>query len=141
MSELDIRAVTAADVDAVVALWNRGGVGLGQDLDRAEITVKLDHDGDLFLVGEADGVVVASVMGTYDGHRGRIKRCVVDPATQGSGFGRSLVQELERRFVARGITELRLEVWSDNTGAAAFWDSMGWEHLDAIRYYSRSLEP
>jgi len=135
---LEIRSVTAADVEDIALLWQRGGVSLG-DQDRSEITAKLDYDGDLFLLGERDGIVVASVMGTYDGHRGRIKRCVVDPDSHGEGLGRLLVEELERRFKARGITELRLEVWAENTGGRAFWDSMGWTHLEDIRYYSRTL--
>lgn len=139
MTEFTLRQVTFDDVDEVLALWRSGGVEHDPAMDRDEIVTKLDHDGDLFLLAERDGAVVASVMGTYDGHRGRVKRCVVDPAEQGSGLGRMIVHELERRFVARGITELRLEVWADNTNAQSFWSAMGWEHLDDIRYYTRSL--
>ena len=54
-------------------------------------------------------------------------------------MGRGLVTELEQRFLDRGITELRLEVWASNTGALAFWNEMGWEHLEDIRYFTRSL--
>lgn len=137
--EVTFRAAHAADIDAVLALWRQGGVDHDEAMDRDEIATKLGHDGDLFLVAEIDGALVASVMGTYDGHRGRIKRCVVDPSQQGTGLGRQIVGELERRFSERGITELRLEVWADNTGAMAFWSNMGWEHLEDIRYYTRSL--
>lgn len=133
------RQVTVDDVDAVLALWRRGGVERGPEMYRGEIVTKLEHDGDLFILAECDGSVVGSVMGTYDGHRGRVKRCVIDPGQQGGGLGRQIMAELERRFAARGITELRLEVWADNTGAQAFWSNMGWEHLEDIRYYARSL--
>ena len=135
-----LRQASADDVDAVLALWRIGGVDHVDTTDRDEILTKLQYDGDLFLVAEIDGAVVASVMGTYDGHRGRVKRCVVDPTQQGTGLGRQLMDELERRFLARGITELRLEVWADNTGAQSFWANMGWEHLEDIRYYTRSLK-
>ena len=133
------RRAVATDVDAILALWRVGGVDHDDAVDRDEIVTKLDHDGDLFVVAMRDDKLVASVMGTYDGHRGRVKRCVVDPNEQGSGVGRQIVAELERRFLARGITELRLEVWADNIGAQAFWSTMGWEHLEDIRYYTRSL--
>ena len=83
----DIRAATVDDVDAILDLWHRGGVGGDRALDRVEIVTKLDYDGDLFLVFAGDGGITGSVMGTYDGHRGRIKRCVVDPGEQGSGLG------------------------------------------------------
>lgn len=107
--------------------------------DRGEIVAKLDYDPDLFILAERAGRVVGSVMGTYDGHRGRVKRCVIDPDQQGTGLGRKLMHELERRFLDRGITELRLEVWAENEGGFAFWSSLGWEHLEDIRYFTRSL--
>jgi ribosomal protein S18 acetylase RimI-like enzyme len=138
MAELTVRSVELDDVDNLLALWSAGGVG-GSEADRAEIVNKLDHDPDLFLVIVDDGKFVASIMGTYDGHRGRIKRAVVDPTRQGQGLGRRVVEELEQRFLARGITELRLEVWADNTGGLAFWTEMGWELLPDIRYFQRSI--
>lgn len=139
MSDVTIRAATSEDIDAIFALWQLGGLDHDEAGDRQEMTTKLDYDGDLFLVVDTGDGLVGSVMGTYDGHRGRIKRCVVDPAQRGSGVGRRLVSELERRFMERGITELRLEVWADNVGAQAFWASVGWEYLEDIRYYTRSL--
>jgi len=138
VSELVIRPVNSADVEQLLALWRAGGVG-GSEADRAEIVNKLDHDPDLFLVIVDDGEFVASIMGTYDGHRGRIKRAVVDPTRQGQGLGRRVVEALEARFLERGITELRLEVWADNTGGLAFWTEMGWELLPDIRYFQRSI--
>ena len=138
MAELTVRSVDLDDVDNLLALWSAGGVR-GSEADRAEIVNKLDHDPDLFLVIIDDGEFVASIMGTYDGHRGRIKRAVVDPTRQGQGLGRRVVEELEQRFLAKGITELRLEVWADNTGGLAFWTEMGWELLPDIRYFQRSI--
>lgn len=138
MADFTVRSVTLDDVDQLLALWSAGGVG-GSEGDRAEIINKLDHDPDLFLVILDGDDFVASIMGTYDGHRGRIKRAVVDPARQGQGLGRRVVEELEQRFLARGITELRLEVWADNTGGLAFWTEMGWELLPDIRYFQRSI--
>lgn len=137
---ITFRPASAEDVDAILALWHAGGVDHDEARDRDEIVTKLDFDGDLFLVGCDDSDrIVASIMGTYDGHRGRIKRAVVDPNTQGTGLGRQLVEALEQRFLARGITELRLEVWASNEGGLAFWEAMGWELLPDIRYFTRSL--
>ena len=139
ISVVKFRQVTIDDVDAVLALWRRGGVEHNPEMDRDEIVTKLDCDGELFILAERDDSIVGSVMGTYDGHRVRVKRCVVDPGQQGTGLGREIMTELERRFAARGITELRLEVWATNTGAQAFWSNMGWDYLEDIRYYTRSL--
>ena len=137
-AERTVRPVTLDDVDRLLALWEAGGVG-GSEADRAEIVAKLDHDPDLFLLMLDGDDAVASIMGTWDGHRGRIKRAVVDPTRQGQGLGRAIVEALEARFLERGITELRLEVWADNTGGLAFWEEMGWELLPDIRYFQRSI--
>ena len=134
-----VRPAGTGDVDAILELWQLGGVSKGAGVDRAEIERKIEHGDDLFLVLFDGPDLAASVMGTWDGHRGRIKRCVVDPARQGQGLGRRIVGELEARFLERGITELRLEVWADNAGGLAFWQEMGWELLHDIRYFQRSL--
>lgn len=134
-----VRPVVASDVESLLDLWHAGGVGGDRDRDRNEIVTKLDHDGDLFLGVFDGGDLVASIMGTWDGHRGRIKRAVVHPHHQGQGLGRFVVEQLEARFAERGITELRLEVWGDNTGGLAFWTEMGWELLPDIQYFQRSI--
>lgn len=105
-----------------------------------EITDKLERDPDLFLVGELDGTVVATVMGTWDGHRGRIKRLAVAVTHRRSGLGAEMTDELEKRFVDRGITRLRLEVWADNVGGLSFWEERGYELQPDIRYFVRNLD-
>jgi len=141
-TELSIRSVTTDDVAAVNELWQEAGMALypssGDVAD--EITSKMRRDPDLFLVGELEGKVVATVMGTWDGHRGRIKRLAVAGAHRRSGFGAMVTDELEKRFLARGITKLRLEVWADNVGGLAFWERLGYEHQADIRYFTRNLD-
>ena len=140
-AHMEIRNVEVGDVEAILALWHIAGSGHDLATDRLEIETKLDHDPDLFLLGsDDDGQIVASVMGTYDGHRGRIKRAVVHPGHQRTGLGRALLAELDRRFRDRGIVELRLEVWSSNDGAKQFWESLGWQHEPDILYFTRSLD-
>ncbi|MBL6927518.1 MAG: GNAT family N-acetyltransferase, partial [Acidimicrobiia bacterium] len=134
---LSIRSLRAVDVPAVELLWEEAGMtsyaSSGDTAD--EITDKLERDPDLFLVGELDGTVVATVMGTWDGHRGRIKRLAVAVTHRRSGLGAEMTDELEKRFVDRGITRLRLEVWADNVGGLSFWEERGYELQPDIRYF------
>lgn len=141
-TDVDIRPIRAADLDAVAQLWDDGGVGIDPATDRAELQRMVDFGAPYLLVAvePAAGTVVGSIMGTFDGHRGRIKRAVVHPDRRGDGLGRRLVDDLEARFLADGITELRLEVWAGNTGGLAFWHELGWELLEDIRYFQRSLD-
>jgi ribosomal protein S18 acetylase RimI-like enzyme len=142
MTNLSIRSVTANDVSAIEALWEEAGMtSYASSGDIAgEITGKLERDPDLFLLGEVDGTVVATVMGTWDGHRGRIKRLVVATTHRRSGLGADLTNELEKRFTEKGITRLRLEVWADNAGGLAFWEARGYELQPDIRYFVRNLD-
>ncbi len=140
--DLVVRPVTASDVAAVQALWAEAGMAdyapTGDIAD--EIAIRMERDPDLFLVAELDGSVVATVMGTWDGHRGRIKRLAVAQGHRRSGVGGRLTGDLEKRFLARGITKLRLEVWSHNAGGLAFWEERGWELQPDIRYFVRNLD-
>jgi len=136
------RSATADDIDAVVALWATCGLGSGVDVDRREIIERLREDDGFFIVGLADdGSLKSTVMGCYDNHRGWIKRMAVDPAHRRSGEGRGLVAELERRFVAAGITKLRLSVYEQNETAGEFWEALGFSELEEIRYFTKTIDP
>jgi|TARA_B100001971_G_scaffold74269_1_gene68448 ribosomal protein S18 acetylase RimI-like enzyme len=139
---LSIRAVKAADLPAVESLWEEAGMTSYASSDdiAGEITSKLERDPELFLVGDLDGTVVATVMGTWDGHRGRIKRLAVTTAHRRGGLGAEMIDELEKRFVETGITKLRLEVWADNVGGLTFWAERGYELQPDIRYFVRNLD-
>lgn len=111
-------------------------------MDRAEITERLREDDGFFVVGLADdGSLRSSVMGCYDNHRGWIKRMVVDPALRRSGEGRQLVAELEQRFLAAGITKMRLAVIEENETAGHFWESLGYGEMKNIRYFTKTIDP
>jgi ribosomal protein S18 acetylase RimI-like enzyme len=137
-----IRSIEAADIDAVAALWEEAGMAVYELSSEAadEITAKLERDPELFLVAEADDGVVAAMMGTWDGHRGRIKRLAVRSDLRRGGLGRRMVEELERRFVERGIRRIRLEVWGHNEAGLAFWEEQGYQLEPEIRYFVRNLD-
>ena len=122
-------------------LWATTGLGSEPDEDAAEITERLRRDPELFVVAVEDGHIVASVMGCYDGHRGFLKRAAVTPEHQGTGLGRLIVEEVERRFASQGITKLRLTVADDNAGGLAFWAALG--YVDAtphVRWHEKTLD-
>ena len=135
------RSAVAGDVSAIGELWERSGLGGGSEVDRAEIVERLKEDDGFFVVGTVDatGPIVAVAMGCYDNHRGWLKRVAVDPDHRGSGLGRLLVTEVEKRFLDAGVTKLRLAVWEQNTSAGAFWEELDYEELDEIRYFTKEL--
>jgi len=77
-----IRPFRPEDTDAVVALWTAAGLTRPWNDPRKDIARKQAVQADLFLVGEADGAIVATLMGGYDGHRAWINYLAVSPAHQ-----------------------------------------------------------
>lgn len=120
-------------------MWEACGLASNQQQDHREITERLREDDGFFVLGEIEGELVASAMGCYDNHRGWVKRVAITPTRQGEGLGRTLVDELERRFLEAGISKLRLAVWDENSGGVEFWNQMNYTELPEIRYFSKDL--
>ena len=57
----------------------------------------------------------------------------VFPALQGAGLGTRLMQEAERRMLARGAREAELGVERDNLGARRFYERLGYRAAGARR--------
>lgn len=136
---VSFRSADASDTPAICELWDLAGLGGGRGVDEAEIAERLKEDDGFFVVGEAahDAAIVAVAMGCYDNHRGWMKRIAIHPDVRGRGLGRELVAEVEQRFADAGVTHLRLAVWSDNPGAATFWEQLGYIEEPEIRYFTK----
>jgi ribosomal protein S18 acetylase RimI-like enzyme len=87
---------------------------------RASIRRKLALDRELLLVGHADGRLVATAMGGWDGHRGWLYQVAVARDARGCGHGRAIVRAVEARLRARGCRKLNLQVVASNA-APDFW--------------------
>jgi ribosomal protein S18 acetylase RimI-like enzyme len=133
------RTATSDDTDAICGLWSAAGLGAGHGVDSAEIAERLKNDDGFFVVGEDEGRIIAGAMGCYDDHRGWMKRVAIDPSQQGKGVGRHLVEEVERRFLDAGVTQLRLAVWDENRAALSFWRELDYVEIPEIRYFSKEL--
>ena len=130
------------DYEPVFALWKsiERGVHTGRSDTPAEIEKKLERDPDLFLVAEADGAIVGSAIGGFDGRRGLVYHLAVASAFRGMGLGSRLMDELELRLRAKGCLKCYLLVTSDNPEAEVFYQQRGWQHMDSIRLYGKELQ-
>ena len=81
-----------------------------------------------FLVAEIEGQVVGMIRGTYDGSRAVIYLASVHPGHQRQGIGRSLVQEMARRFRGRGAGSISVIV----PGDAGFWKKLGFRQTTRV---------
>lgn len=131
-----------SDYESVFALWGsiEKGVRTGRSDTPAEIEKKLSHDPDLFLVAEADGEIIGSVIGGYDGRRGLVYHLAVALAFRGVGIGSRLMDELESRLRAKGCLKCYLLVTNDNPEAEVYYQHRGWQHMDTVRLYGKELQ-
>lgn len=139
-SSLSIRTFQAADTDTVVALWQACELTRPWNDPHRDIARKLAQDPSLFLVGEVDGELVASVMGGYDGHRGWVNYLAVHPAHQRQGFGEAMMHDLEARLLALGCPKINLQIRRDNDAVHAFYQRIGFAE-DHVASFGKRLIP
>jgi ribosomal protein S18 acetylase RimI-like enzyme len=124
-----LREFTLGDYDAVYALWQNAGpgIGLGRSDTRDGVAKKLQRDPDLFLLALDDDQIIGTVIGGFDGRRGLIYHLAVEQAYRARGIGKMLMDEVERRLVAKGCLRCYLLVMDDAREAIDFYRHLGWE--------------
>ena len=103
---------------------------MGRSDTLAEIAKKVQRDPDLFLVAEAGGRLIGSVIGGFDGRRGMIYHLAVAVEYRQRGIGAALMDEVERRLKAKGCLKSYLLVVAGNEDAIEFYAKRGWQAMD-----------
>lgn len=123
---MEIRAYIDTDEQQVIDLWMKCHLVVSANNPKKDIHRKLKVDRDLFLVGIEDNRVIATVMGGYEGHRGWVNYLAVDPAYQGKGYGRGIMEEVERRLRSKGCPKINLQVRAANKAVIRFYQLLGY---------------
>ena len=136
---MDIRSFQQTDTDAVVQLWRDCGLVKAWNDPLKDIQRKLQVMPELFLVGEIDHTVVASVMGGYDGHRGWANYLAVSPQYQKRSIGRQLMQALETRLLEIGCPKINLQIRTTNTQVIDFYSTLGYNTDECVSMGKRLI--
>lgn len=136
---MQIRRFDTQDTESVVALWRDCHLTVPWNDPYKDIARKLDVGADLFLVGTLNDVVIASVMGGYEGHRGWINYLAVHPTQQRNGFASQLVQAVEQRLLTLGCPKLNLQIRQGNNAVQAFYESLGYSDDNAMSMGKRLI--
>jgi ribosomal protein S18 acetylase RimI-like enzyme len=116
-----------ADEAQVMALWQHCGLTRAWNDPAKDIRRKLAEQPELFgVLASEDGQVLGTVMAGYEGHRGWINYLAVDPARQGHGLGRQLMDWAEARLRERGCPKINLQVRRGNEPVLAFYAALGY---------------
>lgn len=133
-----VRSYRPQDESTVLELWEQSHLSHPGNDPREMIARKLAFQPDLFLVGELEGEVVATVMAGYEGRRGWINLLAVAPGHRRLSLGRSMMEAAEHLLEDLGCPKVNLQVRSSNTKAIAFYERIGYG-LDACFSMSRRL--
>ena len=123
---MHLRPFSPADEASVIQLWNDCGITRPWNDPAKDIARKLTVQPEMFLVGEIDGVVVATGMFGFDGIRGWVHYLAVAPGHQGESLGRQLMREGERMLAAMGCPKINLQVRSGNEQVIGFYAALGY---------------
>ena len=136
-----IRRYRDADAAAVVTLWAEVLPDSAPHNDpAAALRKKLEVDRELLFVAEAQGRVVGTVMGGYDGHRGWIYSLAVAREDRGRGIGTALVRRVESALAALGCLKVNLQARASNSGVIRFYERLGYQVEERVSMGKRLYE-
>jgi ribosomal protein S18 acetylase RimI-like enzyme len=131
---LSISPITDADIEAVIALWQRCGLTRPWNDPASDIAFARRCANAAILIGRAANRIVASAMAGHDGHRGWVYYVAVDPDAQRNDFGRAIMTAAEDWLRQQGVTKVMLMVRPDNTKVQSFYDKLGYEVQERVIY-------
>jgi ribosomal protein S18 acetylase RimI-like enzyme len=134
-----IRPFHPDDERAVVALWEQCHLTRPWNDPHKDIARKLKVQPELFLVGVENGVIIATVMAGYEGHRGWVNYLAVSPAFRGRGFGRSLMHHVEDILLGMGCPKISLLIRSPNADVVEFYRRIGYARDEVVALGKRLI--
>ena len=83
-------------------------------------------------VGRSDGLLVATVMVGFDGHRAWVYFLAIEPTLRRQGLGRIMMLAAEEWARARGAPRLNLMVRESNAAAVSLYEELGMERQPVL---------
>lgn len=127
-----IRVAQRGEVEVLVGLWREAGLHFEPVTAAQELLALIEAGSDLVLVDERGGLIVGTVLGTWDGRRGWIQRLATRQGWTGQQVATRLVAELERRLQARGCRKVNLLIEPSNKQVVAFYERLGFTSDELI---------
>jgi ribosomal protein S18 acetylase RimI-like enzyme len=129
-----IREYQIKDEKQVINLWYACNLVVPWNNPKMDIERKLKVNPELFLIGEYDNKVIASVMGGYEGHRGWINYLAVLPEYRGKGYAKKIMNAIEQKLKDVGCPKINLQIRSNNKDVIKFYEKIGYydEHMTSM---------
>jgi ribosomal protein S18 acetylase RimI-like enzyme len=137
-----LRTASAADVDAIVALWQQAAENDSRPPDTAEaVLALLGRDPEAMILADHDGALIGSIIAGWDGWRYHLYRLAVRPDWRKQGVGSALLSAAENRLRALGATRLDAMVLDGNDLGQSLWQARGYRRQDDWRRWVKLAYP
>jgi N-acetylglutamate synthase len=128
--EIEIREFSINDYDAAVGLWQRvEGLEIAEGDDREGVAQFLARNPGLSRVATDGSAIIGVALCGHDGRRAHIYHLAVDPAFQGRGLGKRLLDESLEGLRRTGVKRVIIMVADDNPSGREFWKRSGYEEI------------
>ncbi len=136
---MEIRKFRENDRNKVILLWENCGLTRKWNDPNKDIDRKMSFQSELFLVGEINGKIVSSAMAGYDGHRGSVFYLAVDPSLQGKGYGKKLMDEIEKMLITLGCPKINIVIRTSNKKVQDFYTNLGYSRDEIVSVGKRLI--
>lgn len=128
--KIETREFAMEDYDAVAELWNRvEGLEIAEGDAREDVAQYILRNPGLSRVATDGSAIIGVALCSHDGRRGHIYHLAVDPAYQGRGLGKRLVDESLEGLRRAGLKRAIIMVADNNPRGREFWKRCGWEDI------------
>ena len=137
-----LRTASAADVDAIVALWQQAAENDRRPPDTAAaVLALLGRDPEAVILADHDDALIGSIVAGWDGWRYHLYRLAVRPDWRKQGVGSALLSAAEDRLRALGATRLDAMVLDGNDLGQSLWQARGYRRQDDWRRWVKLAHP
>ncbi len=140
MSGYTIREARPEEFESIIRLWGSVDRHTGLPDRREYLETFHAFSPDLLLVAVAEGQIVGTVIGGWDGWRANIARLATHSDLRRRGVAMALVRDVERRLRAMGARRIYALVDRRSAPAEPFWEAAGYAVNENILQYSRNFE-
>jgi len=129
-ANIDTREFFISDYDAALQVWQRvEGIEIAEGDEREGVAEFLARNPGLSRVAIDGPAIVGVALCGHDGRRGHIYHLAIDPAYQGRGLGKRLLDECLDGLRRVAVQRVIILVADDNQRGAKFWKRCGWEEI------------